>query len=104
MYNKDELKNQLTLNQVSQLLAELGGEPTLEKNGTVLIAQTICHNHPGEGSHKLYYYDNTKLFKCYTDCSSTFDIFELIIKIKTGSLHNVKTGTKHRVIFLRPTA
>ena len=89
MYNKDELKNQLTLNQVSQLLAELGGEPTLEKNGTVLIAQTICHNHPGEGSHKLYYYDNTKLFKCYTDCSSTFDIFELIIKIK--KLNNDET-------------
>ena len=36
---------------------------------------------PGEGSKKLYYYENTGLFKCYTGCDSTFDIFELLIKI-----------------------
>ena len=38
-------------------------------------------------SHKLYYYDNTKLFKCYTggcsaDGSDAFDIFELTRKVK----------------------
>ena len=36
----------------------------------------------GGHSHKLYYYDNTKLFRCYTECSSTFDIYDLIIKNK----------------------
>ena len=30
----------------------------------------------------MYYYENTKLLKCYTGCDSTFDIFELFIKIK----------------------
>lgn len=31
----------------------------------------------------MYYYDNTKLFKCYTACPETsFDIFELTLKIK----------------------
>ena len=87
MYDKDNLKNKLTINQISQLLAELGGEPTIEKNGSVLIAQTICHNHPGEGSHKLYYYDNTKLCRCYTGCAEpTFDIFELVRKVKSREL------------------
>ena len=36
----------------------------------------------GGHSHKLYYYNNTKLFRCYTECSDTFDIYDLIIKNK----------------------
>ena len=61
-YNKDELKNNLTIEQVSDFVAELGGEPQMV-NDNILIAQTICHNKPGNGSHKLYYYDNTKLLE-----------------------------------------
>lgn len=49
------------------------------------ISKTICHNHAGEGSYKLYYYDNTKLFRCYTDCGTSFDIYELVRKIKNNS-------------------
>lgn len=79
-FDKDEIKNSLSIEQVADIVADLGGEPRME-NG-LFVAATICHNHPGEGSHKLYYYDNTKLFRCYTGCSDTFDIFELIIKIK----------------------
>jgi hypothetical protein len=29
----------------------------------------------------LYYYENSTLFKCYTGCDATFDIFELAIKV-----------------------
>ena len=36
----------------------------------------------GGHSHKLYYYNNTKLFRCYTECSDTFDIYDLIVKNK----------------------
>ena len=75
-YNKDEIKNSLSIDQISEYVAELGGEPH-EQNG-VLICRTICH---GGQSHKLYYYPNTTLFKCYTDCSETFDIFELTRKV-----------------------
>lgn len=78
-YDKDEIKNSLTIEQVEQLVAELGGEP--RRQGNYLVCATICHNHPGEGSHKLYYYNNTKLFRCYTECDDTFDIFQLLIKI-----------------------
>lgn len=76
LFNKDEIKNSLTLEQVEYLLAHLGASP--QRHDDILISQTICHNHPGEGSHKLYYYNNTKLFKCYTHCNDTFDIFDLI--------------------------
>ena len=79
-YNKDELKEQLELEQIFDLISELGGEP--EYCDTGLIAQTICHNPPGTGSRKLYYYANSKLCQCYTSgCEhGSFDIFELVIK------------------------
>ena len=87
-YDKDELKLNLTIEQVFELVAEFGGEPRMQ--GNFFIARTICHNPAGEGSHKLYYYDNTKLFRCYTDCGTTFDIYELICKIKN---HNQEYKT-----------
>ena len=87
-YDKDELKSNLTIEQVFELVAEFGGEPRMQ--GNFFIARTICHNSAGEGSHKLYYYDNTKLFRCYTDCGTTFDIYELICKIKN---HNQEYKT-----------
>lgn len=76
-YNKDEIKNSLTLEQVNDYLGELGGEPQWQNN--LIVAKTICHC--GE-AHKLFYYDNTKLFKCYTDCGDTFDIFDLVLRVR----------------------
>lgn len=79
-YDKDKLKESLELEQVYDLLELWGGEPEYTDSG--LIAQTICHNRPGEGSRKLYYYQNTKLFHCYTGCiDPSFDCFDLAIKI-----------------------
>ncbi len=78
-YDKLEIRNSLTIENVFELLQEWGGDPEYTDFG--IVSATICHNNPGEGSRKLYYYENTGLFKCYTDCDSTFDIFELLIKI-----------------------
>lgn len=77
-YNKDELKEQIELENVFDLITELGGEPEYVDTG--IISQTVCHNIPGEGSRKLYYYSNSNLFKCYTGCDESFDIFQLVIK------------------------
>ncbi len=80
MFDKDQVKNNLSIEQIRDICAELGGEPRL--SGDTLICRTICHNPLGQGSHKLYYYDNTKLFRCYTDCpESSFDIFDLVRKV-----------------------
>ena len=79
VFDKLEIRNSLTIENIFELLQEWGGEP--EFTGFGIISTTICHNEPGEGSRKLYYYENTGLFKCYTGCDSTFDIFELLIKV-----------------------
>lgn len=80
-YDKDEIKNSLTLQQVYDYVAELGGNPRYDAiQGGCFISHTLCHNPAGEGSHKLYYYDNTKLFRCYTYCGDVFDIFDLTRK------------------------
>lgn len=78
----DALKESLTIEEVEALMVDLGAEPV--KTHNVLICKTVCHcgDH-----HKLYYYENTHLFRCYTDCADTFDIFELIIKVMTNNGH-----------------
>lgn len=78
-FDKDRVKNSLSLEDIASIVEELGGNPTL--HGNMLMCDTICHNDIGEGSHKLYYYDNTKLFRCYTDCGEYFDIYQLIVKV-----------------------
>ncbi len=89
LFTKDDIKNNLTIEQIADLVAELGGEPI--RNNGLLMCRTICH---GGSSHKLYYYDNTKLFRCYTDCPEpSFDVFELLIKVhaldnETWTLYN----------------
>jgi len=79
-FDKDKLKEALELGQIYDLLELWGGEPEEFEGG--LVSRTICHNVPGEGSRKLYYYENTRLFHCFTGCiEPSFDIFELAAKV-----------------------
>lgn len=81
VFDKTEIRESLTVADVFDMLMEWGAEPVQSSFG--IICSTICHNRPGEGSKKLYYYSNTGLFKCYTGCeNSIFDIFELLTKVK----------------------
>ena len=79
VFDKSEIRNSLTTDNIFDLLQEWGGDPEYANFG--ILCATICHNMPGEGSKKLYYYDNSGLFRCYTGCDSYFDIFEMVIKI-----------------------
>ena len=78
-YDKKEVRDALTEDNIFELLQDWGGDPEYSSFG--IISTTICHNPAGEGSRKLYYYSNTDLFRCYTGCDSTFDIFELATKV-----------------------
>ena len=79
-YNKHEVRKKLNIEQIFDLLVEWGAEPQYTNFG--LISATICHNPPGEGSRKLYYYQNTDLFHCFTGCADpSFDIFDLVVKV-----------------------
>ena len=84
-YDKDTLKENLTIEEVFDLVSELGGEPIMG-NG-LFTARTICH---GGDSHKLYYYSNTHLFHCYTGCGdASFDIYDLVLRVnKTAGVKN----------------
>ena len=88
-YDKTQVKEQITKDDIFNLLNEWGGEPEYTDFG--IISTTICHNKPGEGSRKLYYYEGNKLFHCYTGgCQdSSFDIFDLTIKIADIQYHKV---------------
>lgn len=78
-YDKTQVKEELTLSDIYDLLLEWGGDPQYTSTG--IIAQTIDHNLPNEGSRKLYYYENSHLFTSYTAGEDSFDIFELTIKV-----------------------
>ena len=76
-YSKEKVKEELEVDDIVAILDYFGGEP--EDHDTYILSKTICH---GGDSKKLYYYIDQELFHCYTDCSSSFDIFELVQKIK----------------------
>lgn len=96
------IKNNLTIDQIYEFLAEMGGEPQIRDE--VIVSRTICHNPPGHGSFKLYYYNNTKLFRCFTECSEqgAFDIFQLTLKIKTLAGEQIKYWSKEAIEKTRP--
>jgi hypothetical protein len=79
VYDKLKIREALSSENIFELLTEWGGEPSQENFG--YVSSTICHNPPREGSRKLYYYENTGLFRCYTGCGEYFDIFELTVKV-----------------------
>lgn len=81
MIELNDLKRQINMEMMFDLLNFFGANPTW-KNDETIISDTICHNMPGEGSHKLYTYwnDDMAILHCYTDCGS-FDVIQLVIKV-----------------------
>lgn len=78
-YDKAKIREALSEQQIFDLLQDFGGNP--ERTPFGITSLTICHNPPGEGSRKLYYYANTGLLRCFTQCGEYFDIFQLVIKV-----------------------
>lgn len=87
-YDIKQIREELTLEQIFDLLCEFHAEPKIHND--IIISKTICHNtidNINNASNKLYYYENTHLFKCFTNCD-TMDIFELVRKVKTMETGN----------------
>lgn len=72
-----DIQQSITINQMYDLLDQLGAAPILN-NENEIIAKSICH---GDDRYKLYYYDNSKRFTCYTNCGSGFSVFDLLQKV-----------------------
>lgn len=92
--NFKELRDKLSVEDIKRILAKYDVKPVRETDNYVVFP-TACHNVSG-GSPKLYYYTDTRLFKCYTQCEGAFDIFELLMKIHDlrGSSINIFTAIR----------
>lgn len=67
----------LKVSSVIDLMTKLGADRWKDE-GTHIVFPTICHNtDASEASMKLYFYKNTKLFQCYTECG-TLSIFKFM--------------------------
>lgn len=93
MVSADELKKLIEPRHIVQILRDQGCS-IYEETPEALIFPTICHNPIGaEGSMKLYYYKDSKLFYCYTQCNCTYDIFgllEQIAKVNNNSINFIE--------------
>ena len=70
MINYKEIIEQLNTDKIIELMERLGAQDYVRKDGYVIFP-TICHNEdPSEASMKLYYYENSHIFQCYTSCES----------------------------------
>ena len=97
VFDKSEIRSSLTVDNIYDLLNEWGGDPEYTDFG--ILSTTICHNVPGEGSKKLYFYENSNLFRCYTGCDASFDIFDLTIKV-FNIQHNRKMDLNDAVRYI----
>lgn len=65
--DRDELLKLYSVDDVIELMLEMGSNPPLYDNQGNVIFTTVCHG--GDG-HKLYYYPTTQWFQCFTNCGS----------------------------------
>jgi len=80
MSNADSLVRKITTSDILRLLDKLGvPEGEVRYGNDSIILPTICHNELlSTPSYKLYYYEETKRFYCYTHCGS-MSIFDFVI-------------------------
>ena len=77
MINYDEIIDNLQDNAIIQLMTQLGASNHIETDSHIIFP-TICHNpHSEEASMKLYYYKNTHIFTCFTECGN-MNIFQFL--------------------------
>lgn len=74
----EELIEKMTEEDVIRIMQRLGATEVMDR-GDYLSFPTICHNeHESDGGHNLVYYKDTKLFRCFSECAQTYNIFTLV--------------------------
>ncbi len=114
--SRKDILASIELEDIKNFLESLGvDEIEMHPEKGYLICPTICHNalHE-EASMKLYWYQNNKIFKCYTECNEAMSIFKLyqkFIKINYGQDINyyeaeeyVKKCLKHIIFAQKQTS
>lgn len=96
-----DMRESLTPEQIKEILEKYGVN-YVHENQLYIQYPTCCHNIEG-GSHKLYYYKDSHIFKCYTECDSVFDIFELIQKMEELRDNECNLPQAIRIVGLDPS-
>ena len=80
--SKKDIIESITLQDVKIFLESLGVDQiAVYEDKGYLVCPTICHNPLHEAqSMKLYWYQNNKIFRCYTECNEAMSIFKLYQK------------------------
>ena len=72
-----EIIDNLKVSSVIDLMKKLGADRYKEEEHQIIFP-TICHNADGaDASMKLYFYKNSKMFYCYTECGA-MSIFKFL--------------------------
>ena len=75
--NYEEIISNLEIESVISMMEKLGADRYVDR-GEYVLFPTICHNiDSSEASMKLYFYKDTKLFVCYTECGN-MSIFKFL--------------------------
>lgn len=82
----NQVKQELTENDLLTLLTEFGAEP--QEHGSSYFCRTICHNPAHTGKHKLIYYKESRMFRCYSDNCGSMDIYGLVGRIMDMDFFN----------------
>lgn len=81
--DRDELLELITPEDIIEILKDLGCDNyKIDKDG--FIFESICH---GSDSHKLYYYKDSGIFKCYS-CCGVLSLYDLIISVDGGDFND----------------
>lgn len=80
MYKTKEIQQSFQEKDILHFLSRLGSSE-FKDSGNYFSFRTVCHNkNPEEAGFNLVYYKDTKLFRCFSECGQTFDVFGLARK------------------------
>lgn len=97
MYKK--ARESFTMQDIESILNkfEIYSNERLSKKD-YLVFPTVCHHSLSDkASYKLYYYNDTKMFKCYTHCDEAFDIFDLIKRIYENNYYSISMTQAYKI-------
>ena len=78
--DKEQLLELMTIEDIIDLMLSFGSNhPITDQQGNYVF-NTICHNGAGQGSHKLWYYTESKSFFCFSECGA-MNIIDLTMKM-----------------------
>lgn len=72
------LQEDVSISEIISVMDKLGTDYIKDGKGNLKF-RTICH---GGNSYKLYYFIDTKMFRCFTECQKNYSLIDLVKIVK----------------------